>query len=228
MVDDLNKQLLEEREKRDELSRQLDETRREQKTVRMPPVAAVQPQVCEFEGGYGGEHSSLTRRQSPDSVSQQLQTQEDRSLEDVLFGEEFQGALLKPPTVENITELMDELFRLRKHAEHTTSLLNESEAANGRLIEQSRCLKEEIRRLERNEERKSHLENTEYLKNVIIKFLTPEKVAAEKCQLIPILNTMLRLSEEEIHILQRAAQLGSLFSSIRDHLKRKNGRNNPF
>lgn len=90
-------------------------------------------------------------------------------MEDVLFGEEHFNEMVKIPSPENISELLNELDRLRKHSEHTTSLLNESEAANGRLIEQSRCLKEEIRRLERNEERKSHLENTEYLKNVIVK-----------------------------------------------------------
>ena len=115
---------------------------------------------------YGGE--SVVRRVSPDSLSHQP-TQEDRSLEDVLFGEEHFDDLTKAPMVANTSELIDEICRLRKQAEHTTSLLEESEAANGRLIEQSRCLKEEIRRLERNEERKNHLENTEYLKNVIVK-----------------------------------------------------------
>ena len=44
-VEMLNKQLTEERQKREELSRQLDESRREQRTVRAPPVAAVQPQI---------------------------------------------------------------------------------------------------------------------------------------------------------------------------------------
>ena len=44
-VEMLNKQLTEERQKREELSRQLDESRREQRTVRVPPIAAVQPQI---------------------------------------------------------------------------------------------------------------------------------------------------------------------------------------
>lgn len=52
---------------------------------------------------------------------------------------------------------------------HLTEVLGESEANNQRLAEQVRVLKEEIRRMERNEERLKHVANSEYLKNVIIK-----------------------------------------------------------
>ncbi len=56
-----------------------------------------------------------------------------------------------------------------RRLEHTNELLNESEATNARLVEQTKLLKEEIRRLERNTEREQHIANCEYLKNVIMK-----------------------------------------------------------
>ncbi|EEC16637.1 hyaluronan mediated motility receptor, putative, partial [Ixodes scapularis] len=48
-------------------------------------------------------------------------------------------------------------------------LLNESESSNLRMTEQIRVLKEEIRRLERNQEREKHAQNLEYLKNIVMK-----------------------------------------------------------
>lgn len=68
-------------------------------------------------------------------------------------------------------------------AQHATSLLEvrflitslhtnasqEAEASNARLLDQTKVLKEEIRRLERNSERQQHLAQIEYLKNVIVK-----------------------------------------------------------
>ncbi len=49
------------------------------------------------------------------------------------------------------------------------SLLSESEAENARLIELAQVLKEEIRSYRRSEERSKHIENLEYVKNVILK-----------------------------------------------------------
>jgi len=82
-----------------------------------------------------------------------------------------------------------------KKNDHMTALIRESEANASRLADQAKVLKEEIRRLERNEEREQALSNMEYLKNVIIKFLKVGPV--EKEQLIPVLSTMLKLSDEE-------------------------------
>ena len=56
-----------------------------------------------------------------------------------------------------------------KNVAHLTELLNESEANVMHLTEQARVLKEEIRRLERNQERESSVSNMEYLKNIIMK-----------------------------------------------------------
>lgn len=60
-------------------------------------------------------------------------------------------------------------------------------------------------RLERNQEREKHLANTEYLKNVILKFLAL-KPGDERSQLILVLTTMLRLSQDEIAFLSSYAK----------------------
>ena len=98
-----------------------------------------------------------------------------------------------------------------RQLEHTTELLHEGEATNARLVEQTKLLKEEIRRLERNKEREQHVANCEYLKNVVMKFLAPQpKVNDERPQLIPILTTMLRLGPDEVELLNRIANSQSL------------------
>merc|ERR1739838_1025064 len=55
---------------------------------------------------------------------------------------------------------------------------------------------DEIRRLERNEVRKESLSNMEYLKNVIIKFIMLPP-CDERTHLLPVLDTMLQLTQEE-------------------------------
>lgn len=50
-----------------------------------------------------------------------------------------------------------------------TSLLHESEAENAKLTQLSDALKEEIRRSARNLDREKHMENMEYMKNIILK-----------------------------------------------------------
>jgi GRIP and coiled-coil domain-containing protein 2 len=53
-----------------------------------------------------------------------------------------------------------------------------------------------ITRLERNQEREKSISNLEYLKNVVYKFLTFTTIE-EKSQLLPVLCTMLKLTQEE-------------------------------
>ncbi|KAL1429512.1 hypothetical protein MTO96_016142 [Rhipicephalus appendiculatus] len=83
-----------------------------------------------------------------------------------------------------------------KSVRHLAELLNESESNNLRMTEQIRVLKEEIRRHERNYERQKHAVNLEYLKNIIMKFVTL-RGGSEKERLVPVLTTMLKLSPEE-------------------------------
>ena len=50
---------------------------------------------------------------------------------------------------------------LERQLRHTRELLNETEETNVKLMEQVSVLKEEIRRLERSQERAQHLANNE-------------------------------------------------------------------
>ena len=84
-------------------------------------------------------------------------------------------------------------------------LLEESEAANVLLTEQNRLLKEEIRRLERAMSRIELAQNLEYLKNVLVKFVSLENGSSEKRQLVSVLKTILKLNEEEESILVQDA-----------------------
>ncbi|KAL6722631.1 hypothetical protein Aduo_017739 [Ancylostoma duodenale] len=133
---------------------------------------------------------------------------QEETLEEILFGDSDANTEANSgdaPTMLSVPALVEEIERLNKNLQHARELLNETEATNATLVDQSRLLKEEIRRLQRNEERLNHVENTEYLKNIIIKFLSPERVSGERQQLIPILSTMLQLSPDEVENLNRAA-----------------------
>lgn len=92
-----------------------------------------------------------------------------------------------------------------KRNDHLTELVNESEAHVMRLTEQAKILKEEIRRLERNTERETETRNMEYLKNILLKFLTLG-VGDERNQLVPVMTTMLKLSPEEKDTIVKVAQ----------------------
>ena len=56
-----------------------------------------------------------------------------------------------------------------KRLAHLSTLLSESEAESARLTQLCEVLKEEIRSYQRSEERKKHIENLEYVKNIILK-----------------------------------------------------------
>ncbi|KAF7490456.1 GRIP and coiled-coil domain-containing protein 2 [Sarcoptes scabiei] len=80
--------------------------------------------------------------------------------------------------------------------DNLTHLLEESETSISLLTEQNRMLKEEIRRLHRNIDRLDIANNLEYLKNILLKFLTIKR-HDEKEQLIGVLTTILKLTSEE-------------------------------
>ncbi|EDW84556.1 uncharacterized protein Dwil_GK13075 [Drosophila willistoni] len=88
---------------------------------------------------------------------------------------------------------------------HLTSLLAENEQDLAKLTQMNDMLKEELRRQERSEEREQHMHNSEYLKNVFLKFLTLNNTD-ERQRLIPVLNTILRLSRNEIEMLNCVAK----------------------
>ncbi|VDM53807.1 unnamed protein product [Angiostrongylus costaricensis] len=154
-------------------------------------------------------HRSFVKKQNENHV-----VYHERSLESVLFGEDFMDPCCRLNINKTLSSVTEENEQLLKQLRHTRELLNDSEATNATLIDQSMLLKEEIRRLERNGERLIHFENSEYLKNIILKFLSPERVSGERVQLVPILATMLRLSPDETELLNRvASQDGTVFIS---------------
>ena len=85
--------------------------------------------------------------------------------------------------------------------------------------EQTGLLKTEIRRLEKNQERKDNIHNLEYLKNVILKFMTLQP-GTEKTGLIPVLETMLQVKIFFL-IISRFGETQALF---RDFVKFSNFR----
>ncbi|KAF7252927.1 GRIP and coiled-coil domain-containing protein 2 [Varanus komodoensis] len=104
-------------------------------------------------------------------------------------------------------ELVQKLNITSKSADHLNGLLRESEATNVILMEQIKLLKNEIRRLERNQEREKSVANLEYLKNVLLKFIFL-KSGSERERLLPVIDTMLQLSPEEKGKLVAIAQGG--------------------
>lgn len=102
-------------------------------------------------------------------------------------------------------DILSRLSSCQSQVLHLTTLLNESENNAARNEQQTNFLKEEIRRLQRTVDRQPHVQNTEYLKNVIIKFLTLQG-GDERQRLVPVLNTMLKLSPEEVKQLSGVAK----------------------
>ncbi|KAK1339581.1 hypothetical protein QTO34_018134 [Cnephaeus nilssonii] len=100
---------------------------------------------------------------------------------------------------------MQKLSSTTKSADHLNGLLRETEATNAILMEQIKLLKNEIRRLERNQEREKSVANLEYLKNVLLQFIFL-KPGSERERLLPVIDTMLQLSPEEKGKLAAIAQ----------------------
>ncbi|KAH8360240.1 hypothetical protein KR093_011459, partial [Drosophila rubida] len=88
---------------------------------------------------------------------------------------------------------------------HLTALLAENEQDLAKLTQMNDMLKEELRRQERSEEREQHMHNSEYLKNVFLKFITLTNTD-ERQRLVPVLNTILRLSRNEMEMLNCVAK----------------------
>ncbi|XP_069613662.1 GRIP and coiled-coil domain-containing protein 2 [Ranitomeya imitator] len=93
-------------------------------------------------------------------------------------------------------ELAEKLNTTSKSVDHLNGLLHETEATNAMLMEQITLLKNEIRRLERNQEREKSVANLEYLKNVLLQFIFL-KAGSERQRLLPVIDTMLQLSPDE-------------------------------
>ncbi|CAD5119400.1 DgyrCDS8016 [Dimorphilus gyrociliatus] len=152
------------------------------------------PRQVERPSAEGMEYKEIERKEKRNfsSFEQLLNSPIDSRPPSEIFEYEDEGIL------------KTKLTTSQKKVEHLSELLNESEATSARLSEQTRFLKEEIRRLERNQERENSVSNMEYLKNIIFKFVTI-KNGDERQQLVPVLHTMLKLSVDEKNLLNKVA-----------------------
>ncbi|MEE6470262.1 hypothetical protein FKM82_008908 [Ascaphus truei] len=140
-----------------------------------------------------GEGMETTDTESVSSASTYV-----ASLEQLLHSSEAR-AIAEPPQWQpelSKEELIQKLNTTAKRVDHLSGLLHETEATNAILMEQIKLLKNEIRRLERNQEREKSVANLEYLKNVLLQFIFL-KAGSERQRLLPVIDTMLQLSPEE-------------------------------
>ncbi|XP_065083245.1 GRIP and coiled-coil domain-containing protein 2 [Ochlerotatus camptorhynchus] len=182
--------------------------------------------LMEREEGEGSEsitshhqNPSVLRRKSSNSSQPNQRTRSNRELIplDELLNSSFDDASVfeadsmdlsgRPsvsPTVE-LQQTKEKLSKQESRVRHLAALLAEAEQDLAKLTQLNELLKEEVRRHERAIEREKHVHNSEYLKNVIFKFLTLNS-GDEKSHLVPVLNTILRLSPEETQKLNSVAR----------------------
>uniref|UniRef100_A0A182UHY4 GRIP domain-containing protein n=1 Tax=Anopheles melas TaxID=34690 RepID=A0A182UHY4_9DIPT len=121
--------------------------------------------------------------------------------------QQHQGLLFgrdSSPTVE-LQHTKEQLSKQESRVRHLTAVLAEAEQDLAKLTQLNELLKEEVRRQQRSIEREAHVHNSEYLKNVIFKFVTLSN-GDERSRLVPVLNTILKLSPEETQKLQNVAK----------------------
>jgi chromosome segregation ATPase len=108
---------------------------------------------------------------------------------------------------EVLEHLRAKLQKEENRVTHLTALLSDSEKDLAKMQQLNEMLKEEVRRHQRSIEREQHIQNSEYLKNIVMKFVTLNN-GDEKQRLIPVLNTILKLSSEELQTLNNACKGG--------------------
>ncbi|CAG9858739.1 unnamed protein product [Phyllotreta striolata] len=116
--------------------------------------------------------------------------------------------LLGSNSEEEIERIKKKLQDSESKVAHLTSLLSDIEQDLVKHVQMNKLLKEEIRRQQRSEEREKHAENLEYMKNVVFKFITLNS-CDERSRLVPVLNTILKLSPEETKLLNSVAAGGA-------------------
>uniref|UniRef100_A0A0A9YCF3 GRIP and coiled-coil domain-containing protein 2 n=1 Tax=Lygus hesperus TaxID=30085 RepID=A0A0A9YCF3_LYGHE len=124
---------------------------------------------------------------------------------DILLNNPIDDENRIPVLQEQIEKLHSELNSYEVRVKHLASLLSEAEKDSARSSQQNAVLKEELRRLERSLQREPHIANSEYLKNVIFKFLVLQN-GDERTRLVPVLDTILKLSPEETSRLTAVAR----------------------
>ncbi|CAJ0565076.1 unnamed protein product, partial [Mesorhabditis spiculigera] len=186
---------------RDDLQKKLDTA---QKAI--PSSSTPTPVTPSHQQRYTESREPRPVQQTYSSISDFRESPEpipETTLHDVLFGEKqsdrVEGSIFGDESfsLATISEVKDTLKVAEQQNTTLRELLADSEGQNELYSNQISVLKEEIRRIQRNSERENHINNTEYIKNIIFQFMRPEKVAGERRQLLNILRTMLQLSDEE-------------------------------
>ncbi|WKY16734.1 hypothetical protein Q1695_001392 [Nippostrongylus brasiliensis] len=192
--------LLQESDRADLAVRRLEEVRKEF-GIAGGHMAADDAHRDPHEFGYAGcSHSNVCRNV-------------DQPLAEVLFGDDRymydERESTRYDEVQELRQKVDvqerELKRLTQSYNLSNNLLNDAEKTIASFEEQVNVLKEEIRRLRRNDERVAHAAKLEHMKNVILKFLGPERVKGERSQLVPILSTVLCLTSAETEKVKQFA-----------------------
>ena len=129
--------------------------------------------LVERERGEGSEDGSVHMRQNGDVLTNDTSRKPiplDMLLNSTGVSEESDVQIISSISESiPIEQHKEALLVLEKRCHHLASLLAESESNEARLSQLTDALKEEIRRTERAEERQKHIENLEYLKNVVLK-----------------------------------------------------------
>ncbi|XP_052737283.1 GRIP and coiled-coil domain-containing protein 2 [Bicyclus anynana] len=103
---------------------------------------------------------------------------------------------------QEIADLRRKIQAQQQRVKHVTVLLAESEREGARLAQLSELLKAELRRVRASA---TNAHNTEYMKNVTLKFLTLPP-GDERSRLVPVLQKILTLSSDETHKIQALAK----------------------
>lgn len=103
---------------------------------------------------------------------------------------------------QEISDLKKRLQAQQQRVKHVTVLLSESERECARMAQLAELLKAELRRVRGSTQ---HAHNTEYMKNVTLKFLTLPP-GDERSRLVPVLQKILTLTQDETHKIQAIAK----------------------
>lgn len=129
-------------------------------------------------------HSSSTSENDPVTHEQSLESTQGLILDQILNSKD---GYIDPRRVQEMEVSLERLTLSLQETEHNNSLLSE----------QNHLLKEEIRRLERSIDRMDTAKNMEYLKNLVIKYLSLPEGSSEKLLLVPVFTTLLKLDKRE-------------------------------
>lgn len=175
-----------------------------------------------LERGDGEGSENTAGQYSPTSTPPQVSPKPLLPLDKLLESNE-------PPSdhvlidVAELNVLHSEREKDKVRLRHLSALLSEAEQDAARKEQLINFLKKEIGRLERCIEREPHAQNTEYLKNIVFKFVTLD-TGDDRLRLVPVMTTLLQLSPEESQKLTVVARgeaensggsWGSYFSSWR-------------